>query len=123
MIKGEFGEFAGFYRWDAKKQAAWTRLFFCDQADLKRYSRLKNQSASIDGNGSAGFFLAANTPRKKIRRVGVNKRNWGYPAAIEFVEHPLRVRSVNSLGFTAGMQKTSGLDPLVFLRPSGFEKI
>ena len=35
----------------------------------------------------------------------------------------LRVRSVNSLGFTAGMQKFNGSDPLVFLRPSGFKKI
>ena len=35
----------------------------------------------------------------------------------------VRVRSVNALGFTAGMQKTSGSDPLVFMRPSGFEKI
>ena len=31
----------------------------------------------------------------------------------------LRVRSVNSLG----CKKTSGSDPLVFLRPSGFENI
>ena len=30
--KGAFGEFAGFYRWGAKR---------FDQADLKRYSRLK----------------------------------------------------------------------------------
>ena len=75
LIKGAFGEFAGFYRWDAKKQAGRTRLFFCDQADLKRYSRLKNQSASIDASGSAGFFSSVNTPRNG--GLGVNKRNRG----------------------------------------------
>ena len=45
--KGAFGEFAGFYRWDAKKQ-----------------------SASIDASGSAGFFFVSEHPKKKIRRVG-----------------------------------------------------
>ena len=69
--KGAFGEFAGFYRWDAKKQASRTRLFFCDQADLKRYSRLKNQSASIDASGSAGFFPVSEHSKKK------NPADWG----------------------------------------------
>ena len=65
FFKGAFGEFAGFYRWDASKQAGRTRLFFCDQADLKRYSRLKNQSANIDASGSAGFFFVSEHPKKK----------------------------------------------------------
>ena len=34
-IQGAFGEFAGFGEFDAKKQAGRTRLFFCDQVDLK----------------------------------------------------------------------------------------
>ena len=63
--KGAFGEFAGFYRLVA------TRLFFCDQADLKRYSRLKNQSASIDASGSAGFFPVSEHSKKK------NPADWG----------------------------------------------
>ena len=88
--KAAFGEFAGFYRWDAKKQAGRTRLFFCDQADLKRYSRLKNQSASIDASGPAGFFFVCEHPKKKKSGwLGVNKRNRGYPADFEFIERPL----------------------------------
>ena len=86
--KGAFGEFAGFYRWDAKRQAGRIRLFFCDQAALKRYSRLKNQSASIDASGSGG----QRTPQgKKSGGLGVNKRNRGYPADFEFIERPLSV--------------------------------
>ena len=46
-------------------------LFFCDQADLKRYSRLKNQSASIDASGSAGF-IPVSEHHKKNRAAG-----WG----------------------------------------------
>ena len=56
---------SSFYRWDAKKQAGWTRLFFCDQAALRRYSRLKNQSASIDSSRPAGFFFVREQPKKK----------------------------------------------------------
>ena len=70
--KGAFGEFAGFYRWDAKRQAGRIRLFFCDQAALKRYSRLKNQSASIDASGSGGFFFVSEHPKEK------NPAGWGY---------------------------------------------
>ena len=51
--------------WVAKKQAGPTRLFFCIPADLKRYSRLKNQSASIDASGSAGFFFVSEHPKEK----------------------------------------------------------
>ena len=70
---------------------------FCDQADLKRYSRLKNQSASIDANGSAGFFFVSEHPKKKKSGgLGVNKRNRGYPAGFEFIERPLTVFSLRS---------------------------
>ena len=48
-----------------KKQAG----RFCDQADLKRYSRLKNQSASIDASGPAGFFFVSEHAKEKIRGV------------------------------------------------------
>ena len=64
ISKSAFGGFAGFYRWDAKKQAG----RFCDQAGLKRYSRLKNQSASIDASGSAGFFCDSEHPFEFIER-------------------------------------------------------
>ena len=88
--KGAFDEFAGFYRWDARKEAGWSRLYFCDQADLKRYSRLKNHSASIDASRPAGFFLVSEHPEeKKSGGLGVNKRNRGYPADFEFIERPL----------------------------------
>ena len=87
--KGAFGEFAGFYRLVA------TRLFFCDQADLKRYSRLKNQSASIDASGSSVFFFVSEHPKKKeCGGLEVNKRNQGYPADFEFIEGPLNFVSV-----------------------------
>ena len=70
---------------------------FCDQADLKRYSRLKNQSASIDasGSGSAGVFFVSEQPRKKSGGLGVNKRNRGYPADFEFIERPLTETGVS----------------------------
>ena len=62
----------------------------CDQADLKRYSRLRNQSASIDASGSAVFFFVSEHPKKKKSGgLGVNKRNRGYPADFEFIERPL----------------------------------
>ena len=65
-------------------------LFFCVQADLKRYSRMKNQSASIDASGAAGFFPVSEHPKKKKSGgLGVNKRNRGYPADFEFIERPL----------------------------------
>ena len=86
--KGPFGEFAGFYCWDVKKQAGRIRLFFSDQADLKRYSRVKNQSASIDASGYAGFFFVSEHPKKKIRRVG------GKQADFEFIERPLNLRII-----------------------------
>ena len=87
----QIGEFAGFYRWDAKKQAGWSRLFFCDQADLKRYSRLKIQTAAIDASGAAVFFPVSEHPKenKSGGGLGVNKRNRGYPADFEFIERPL----------------------------------
>ena len=64
-----------FYRWCAYKQAGRTRLFFCDQAVLKRYSRLS--------------WLASMLVTKKPSGLGVNKRNRGYPAAFEFIERPI----------------------------------
>ena len=91
ISEGAFGEFAGFYRWDAKKQAGRIRLFFCDQADLKRYSRLKNKSASIDASGSAVFFFVSEHPKKKIRRVGGKQAEPGHPADFEFIERPRSV--------------------------------
>ena len=60
------------------------RLFFCDQADLRRYSRLKNQSASIDASGSAGFFRQRTPQETSGGGLGVNKRNRGYPADFIF---------------------------------------
>ena len=71
-------------------------LVFCDQADLKRYNRLKNQSASIDASGSAGFFFVSEHPKKKkFGGLGVNKRNRGYPAGFEFIERPLNCIKIN----------------------------
>ena len=73
----------GFTAWSQKKQAGRTRLFFCDQAYLKRFSRLKNQSASIDASGSARFFFVSEQLKeKKSGGLGVNKRNRGYPAVL-----------------------------------------
>ena len=68
--------------------------FFCDQADLERYSRLKNQSASIDASRSAVLISSANTIvfqtniifGKKPAGLGVNKRNLGYRADFEWVK-------------------------------------
>ena len=74
-----------------QKKTGWTRLFFCDQAALKRCSRLKNQSASIDATGTAGFFPVSEHPKgeKKSGGLGVNKRSRGYPADFEFIERPV----------------------------------
>ena len=48
-----------------------TRFFFRDQAGLKRYSRLKNQSASIDASWSRiRCFFPVSEHVKKIRGVG-----------------------------------------------------
>ena len=87
---GGFCQFAGFYRLVVKIKRVADPLVYCDQADLKRYRRLKNQSASIDASGSAVFFPVSEHPKKKTRRVGVNKRNRGYPADFEFIERLLR---------------------------------
>ena len=75
-----------------QKKTGWTRLFFCDQAALKRCSRLKNQSASIDATGTAGFFPVSEHPKgeKKSGGLGVNKRSRGYPADFEFIERHLK---------------------------------
>ena len=64
-------------------------------ADSKRDSRMKNQSASIDASGPAGFFYRQRTPQeKKAGGLGLNKRNRGYPADFEFIERPLSSHSI-----------------------------
>ena len=73
-------------------------LFFCDQADLRRNSRLKNQSASIDAGGSAWFFsVSEHVKKKKSVGLGVNKQNRGYPADFEFMERPLILFGLNRM--------------------------
>ena len=55
-----------------------------------RYSRLKNQSASIDARGySDSFFVSEHGKKNKSGWLGVNKRNRGYSADFEFIERPL----------------------------------
>ena len=66
-----FDEFAGFYRWDAKKQAGWTHLFFCDQAVLKRIQPTEKSIGCWDRcGGSSWFYFVGVHPTKKILRVG-----------------------------------------------------
>ena len=86
-------------------------MFFCDQADLKRYSRLKNQSASIDASGSAGFQPVREHPKKKKSGgLGVNKRNRGYPADFEFIERPLNInKTITFVGVAIGVEGTHSL--------------
>ena len=80
----------GFTAGVQKNKRVGPACFFCDQADLERYSRLKNQSASIDASGSPGFFPVSEHPKgKKPGGLGLNKRNRGYPADFEFIERPL----------------------------------
>ena len=65
------------------------------QADLKRCSRLENQSASIDASEPAGFFPVSEHPKKK--GLGVNKRNRGYPTGFEFIERPLNEAALSRI--------------------------
>ena len=57
--------------------------------------RLKNQSASIDASGPAGFYtVSEHLNKKKSGGLGLNKRNRGYPADFEFIERPLNSRTL-----------------------------
>ena len=81
----------GFTAGMQKNKRVGPACFFATQADLKRYSRLKNQSASIDASGPAGFFFVSEHPKEKNPPdfFQKNKRNRGYPADFEFIESPL----------------------------------
>ena len=63
--------------------------------------------------GSAVFFPSANKS-KKFGGLGVNKRNRGYPAYFEFIERPLKKKTLQYKVQTRNQQgvgKLSGLPP------------
>ena len=68
-----------------------------------------------------GFLKYTKDPDGKT--IDGDCANWEISYGLSRSTSKLRVRSVNSLGFTAGMQKNKRVGPACFLRQSGFEKI
>ena len=73
-------------RWCLKDIITTKQIWKRTKRIWKGYSRLKNQSASIDASGSSWFFFVSErSKKKKSGGLGVNKRNRGYPADFEFI--------------------------------------
>ena len=64
--------------WSQKNKRVGPACFFASQRIF--YSRLKNQSASIDASGTAGFFPVSEHPKEKIWRVGGKQAEPGVPS-------------------------------------------